>query len=75
VLTKTNVAVPDSEVTFQRKVGGTWATVVTARTGTNGVARATVRLRQSTTFRVATAAPVTYSGSAAVKVRRAKGRH
>lgn len=74
VLSDTNVAVPDSEVTFQRKVGGTWESVVTARTGANGVARATVRLRESTTFRVATTAPVTYSSSTAVKVRRAKKR-
>ena len=70
VLTEANVAVPDSEVTFQRKVSGRWKPFVTARTAADGVARATVRLRQTTTFRVATTAPVTYSSSAAIKVRR-----
>lgn len=74
VLTETKAPVPNREVTFQHKIGGSWESIVAAVTGKNGVARATVRLRQSTTFRVATTAPVTYSSSAAVKVRRTKKR-
>lgn len=66
-----NTVVPGVDVTFQRRVGGSWLTVATATTSTNGVAKAVVRLRRSTTFRAGTGEPVTYSSSTAVRTRKA----
>lgn len=70
VLSGSNVAVADSPVSFQRRADGRWRTVRTTTTTEAGVARATVRLRESATFRVETGAPVTASRSVTIRVPR-----
>jgi hypothetical protein len=70
VLSETNVAIANSLVSFQRRTDDGWRTVRTTTTSVNGVARATVRLRQSATFRVETGTPVAASRSVTVRVPR-----
>lgn len=72
VLSETNLAVPGSRVSFQRRTDGGWRTVRTTTTATNGVARAKVRVRRSTTFRVATGTPVAASRTVTVRVPRTR---
>jgi hypothetical protein len=70
VLSESNTVVPDSPVTFQRRVDGDWETVRTTTTRTTGVARTHVRIRQSTTFRVRISGPVASSESMRIRVHR-----
>jgi hypothetical protein len=74
VLSASDLAVPDVDVAFQRRANGRWVTVATATTKANGVAKARVKLRRSSTFRAATGEPATYSGKTAVRSRTAKNK-
>lgn len=70
VRSETEVAVPGSLVSFQRWSADGWRTVRSATTAADGIARATVRLRQSATFRVEAGTPAAASRTVTVRVPR-----
>ncbi|WP_243057602.1 hypothetical protein [Nocardioides sp. SR21] len=72
VLSETGAVVPGSRVSFQRRTDEGWRTVRTTTTSRKGVARVKVRLRQSTTFRVAAGTPVAPSRSVTVRLPRTR---